>query len=115
MSFARTVAELEKIVMRMLFESYGVEKYVESHIDATTYLLRFLKYRAPKEGETTMAFPPHTDKSFITILYQNQISGLEIRARDGEWINVHFPPSSFVVMAGDACKVIHHHHHQLTN
>lgn len=90
----------------MLFESYGVEKHTDSHVDATTYLLRFLKYRAPKETETTQAFPSHTDKSFITILYQNHISGLQIKARDGEWINVRFPPSSFVVMAGDACQVI---------
>ncbi|XP_057772949.1 2-oxoglutarate-dependent dioxygenase AOP2-like [Salvia miltiorrhiza] len=104
MGFAKAVAELEKMVVRMLFESYGVEKHVESHVDATTYLLKFLRYRAPTEGETTMAFPPHTDKSFVTILYQNHISGLQTRARDGQWIDVNFPPSSFVVMAGDACK-----------
>ncbi|GFP95366.1 probable 2-oxoglutarate-dependent dioxygenase aop1.2 [Phtheirospermum japonicum] len=104
MSFAKIVGELEKLVSRMLFESYGVEKHVDSHIEATTYLLRYLKYRAPDEKESTMAFPSHTDKSFITILYQNHISGLEIKARDGEWINVTFPTSSFVVMAGDACK-----------
>lgn len=89
----------------MLFESYGVEKHVDSHIDSTTYLLRYLKYRAPEIDETTMAFPSHTDKSFLTILHQNQVSGLEIKARDEEWISVEFPPSSFVVMAGDACKV----------
>ncbi|KAK4481903.1 hypothetical protein RD792_012815 [Penstemon davidsonii] len=104
MAFAKTVAELEKKVIEMLFESFGVHKHVDSHIESTTYLLRFLKYRAPEIGETNMAFPSHTDKSFITILYQNHISGLEIRTRDGEWINVEFPPSSFVVMAGDACK-----------
>ncbi|KAL1565080.1 putative 2-oxoglutarate-dependent dioxygenase AOP1 [Salvia divinorum] len=104
MMFAKAVAELEKVVVRMLFESYGLEKKAESHVDATTYLLKFLKYRAPDEGETTMAFLPHTDKSFISILYQNHVSGLQTRARDGQWIDVHFPPSSFVVMAGDACK-----------
>ncbi|XP_059644652.1 probable 2-oxoglutarate-dependent dioxygenase AOP1 [Cornus florida] len=103
-SFARTVEKLDHMVVRMLFESYGVEKYCESHIGSATYLLRFLKYRAPELNETTLAFPSHTDKSFLTILYQNQVSGLEVRARDGEWINVEFPPNSFVVMAGDACK-----------
>ncbi|KAL2486252.1 2-oxoglutarate (2OG) and Fe(II)-dependent oxygenase superfamily protein [Abeliophyllum distichum] len=92
MSFAKTVAELEKIVIRMLFESYSVEKYTDYHIESTTYLLRFLKYRAPKTNETTMAFPSHTDKSFLTILHQNHISGLEIKARDGEWITVEYPP-----------------------
>ncbi|XP_051147854.1 probable inactive 2-oxoglutarate-dependent dioxygenase AOP2 [Andrographis paniculata] len=104
LSFAKVVAELEKIVIRILFESYGIEKHAESHIESTTYLLRYLKYRAPQEGESAMAFPPHSDKSFITILYQNHISGLEVQTRDGEWINVVFPPSSFVVMAGDACQ-----------
>ncbi|KAA8541853.1 hypothetical protein F0562_023005 [Nyssa sinensis] len=103
-SFARTLAELDHMVIKMLFESYGVQKYCDSHLEATTYLLRFLKYRAPEVNETTMAFPSHTDKSFLTILYQNQVSGLEIRTRNGEWIAVEFPPSSFVVMAGDACK-----------
>ncbi|CAK9137917.1 unnamed protein product [Ilex paraguariensis] len=103
-SFAKTIAELDKIVIRMLFESYSAEKYSDSHIESSTYLLRFLKYRAPEITETTMAFPSHTDKSFLTILYQNQVSGLEVRTRGGEWINVEFPPSSFVVMAGDACK-----------
>lgn len=107
LEFAKRVAELEEMVIKMVFESYGVEKYSNDHIESSTYLLRYLKYRAPELNETTMAFPSHTDKSFLTILYQNHISGLEIRSRDGEhWMNVKFPPNSFVVMAGDACQVI---------
>lgn len=104
LSFSKAVAELDRLVVRMLFESYGVEKYTESHTESTSYLLRYLKYRAPEMNETSMAFPSHTDKSFLTILHQNQVSGLEIQTRDGDWISVEFPPSSFVVMAGDACK-----------
>lgn len=104
-AFAKTVAELEKTVVQMLFEDYGMEKHHAGlHNESTTYLLKFLKYRAPRVGESVMAFPSHTDKSFISILYQNHVSGLEVKTRDGEWINVEFPPSSFVVMAGDACQ-----------
>ncbi|EYU21583.1 hypothetical protein MIMGU_mgv1a0149092mg, partial [Erythranthe guttata] len=44
-TFAKTVAELEKLVIKMLFESYGPQHF-ESHIEAKTYILRFLKYRA---------------------------------------------------------------------
>ncbi|CAI9114061.1 OLC1v1014680C1 [Oldenlandia corymbosa var. corymbosa] len=105
-AFAKTVAKLDEMVIRMLFESYGAEKHSESHIDSSTYLLRYLKYRAPEMNETSMAFPSHTDKSFLTILYQNHVSGLEIKTRDGVWMNVNFPPKSFVVMAGDACQVL---------
>ncbi|CAI9286395.1 unnamed protein product [Lactuca saligna] len=104
MLFSRAVKELENMVIKMMFESYGVGKYIDLHMDSTTYLLRYLKYRAPEMNETTMAFPSHTDKSFLTILHQNQVSGLEIRTRNEEWISVEYPPSSFVVMAGDACK-----------
>lgn len=104
-SFAKKVAELENMVVKMLFGSYGVEKYSEDHIESSTYLLRLLKYRAPEMNESNMAFPSHTDKSFLSILYQNHVSGLEIKTRDGDWIDVKFPPKSFVVMAGDACQV----------
>lgn len=93
------------MVVKMLFASYGVEKYSEDHIESSTYLLRYLKYRAPEMNESNMAFPSHTDKSFLSILYQNHVSGLEIKTRDGDWIDVKFPPKSFVVMAGDACQV----------
>lgn len=103
--FSKIVAELDKKVVRMLFESYGIAKNCESYVESTTYLLRYLKYDAPKTMETSMVFPPHTDKTFTTILYPNHISGLEVQTRDGQWITLEFPPSSFVVMAGEAIRV----------
>ncbi|KAK2984901.1 hypothetical protein RJ640_008666 [Escallonia rubra] len=87
----------------MLFESYDIQKYYDSHIESTTYLLRLLKHRGPKANEDNVAIPPHTDKSFFTILHQNEVDGLHVKTKDGQWIAVEFPPSSFVVMAGDAC------------
>lgn len=53
-----------------------------------------------------MGFVSHTDKSFMTVVHQNQIAGLEIKAKDGQWFGVdQLSPSSFVVMAGDAIMV----------
>ncbi|GFY92690.1 2-oxoglutarate (2OG) and Fe(II)-dependent oxygenase superfamily protein [Actinidia rufa] len=102
-SYAKLVSELEQTVMRMVFESYGVEKNrCESHIQSTTYLLRVMKYRSPQMGEPSVGVNPHTDKSFITILHQNQVNGLEVETKDGEWIGFEPLPSHFVVMAADA-------------
>ncbi|KAJ0007590.1 hypothetical protein Pint_29954 [Pistacia integerrima] len=43
---ANMIAELQQLVMRMLFESYGIdEMHHESQRRSTTYLLRFLNYR----------------------------------------------------------------------
>lgn len=93
---------------RMVFESYGVEKQYDSMIESSTYLLRLMKYRRPEMNENNVGVTIHTDKSFITVLHQNEVTGLEIRTKDGYWISFDDPaPSSFIVLAGDAFLVFH--------
>ncbi|XP_027159001.1 probable 2-oxoglutarate-dependent dioxygenase AOP1 isoform X1 [Coffea eugenioides] len=103
--YANQAAELDKMVSKLVFESYGVEKYHESHVGSVTYIVRFTKYRVPEQNETNVGVLPHTDKNFITILHQNDARGLEIQLKNGSWIPVDFPPSSVVIMAGDAFSV----------
>ncbi|KAL3814980.1 hypothetical protein ACJIZ3_016248 [Penstemon smallii] len=100
--YAKLVSELEQMVDRMVFESYGAQKHYESHIGATTYLLRTIKYSVPDDINMNMGTNVHTDKSFLSILHQNQVNGLEIQLRNGDWFAVDVPPASFIVMAGDA-------------
>lgn len=92
----------------MIFENFGVEKHYDSHLASTSYLLRFLKYNAPDTANGgDNAIPRHTDKTFLSILHQNNVNGLEIKTKEGEWIGFNLTPSSFVVMAGDASMVNH--------
>ncbi|KDO58205.1 hypothetical protein CISIN_1g045288mg [Citrus sinensis] len=105
-SYSRLVSELEQMVKRMVFESYGVDKYYDSVLESSTYLLRIMKYRCPETNEKNLGCDVHTDKSFITVLHQNEVNGLEIRTKDGCWIGFDDPtPSSFIVLAGDAFLV----------
>ncbi|KAB1218619.1 putative 2-oxoglutarate-dependent dioxygenase AOP1.2 [Morella rubra] len=101
-SYSKQLAELDQMVARMIHESYGVEQHYDSYIGSITYLLRVLKNRVPQGNEPNLAFVTHTDKSFTTILHQNQVNGLEVETKNGEWISVELTPSSFVVIAGDA-------------
>lgn len=108
--YARLVSEMEQLVDRMVFESYGAEKHYDSHVGSTTYLLRTIKYSVPDlDAETcnNMGTNDHTDKSFLSILHQNEVDGLQIQLRNGEWLDLDVPPGSFVVMAGDAYEVLH--------
>ncbi|KAJ9561532.1 hypothetical protein OSB04_006692 [Centaurea solstitialis] len=102
-SYASLVSELEAMVKQMVFQSYGVEKYIESYNkSSTTYLFRVNKYKPAETGKSNVATTSiHTDKSFFTILSQNHVNGLQIQTKDDKWITVEFLPSSFVVMASD--------------
>lgn len=102
-SYAKEIAKVEKVVTRMVFEGYGVGKYCNSHFESTTYLLRILKYKKPGEDEGNINPIAHTDKTFLSILYPNDVRGLEVMTKDGEWVVFQPSPSSFMVMAGDAC------------
>ncbi|PIA25070.1 hypothetical protein AQUCO_12700001v1 [Aquilegia coerulea] len=100
-SYFKQVSELENMVKRMVFESFGVEGYYDSLVESTTYRLRLMKYNAPGTDEAIVGFVPHKDYSFVTILGQNDVSGLEIQSKDGKWITVKPSTSSFIVMVGE--------------
>ncbi|KAK9056281.1 hypothetical protein SSX86_027371 [Deinandra increscens subsp. villosa] len=117
-SYAKLVSEIEETVRKLVFESYGVQKYLESYNESVTYLLRVMKYRSPIAKETKLGSISHTDKSFISILSQDQVKGLEVKTKDNIWIPVEYPPFSFLVMAGDAFKAwsndrVHSPYHQV--
>ena len=46
-----------------------------------------MKYNGPQTTDTKPGLNAHTDKYILTILYQNQIEGLEVQTKDGQWIS----------------------------
>ncbi|KAE8725512.1 Detected protein of unknown function [Hibiscus syriacus] len=104
-SFTHLAAGLEKTIMRMVLESFGVEKYTDELIYATNYTLRAIKYGRPQTGnEPTLGADAHTNKIWITLLYQNEMKGLEILTKDGEWINIK-PRQTFIILSGESLGV----------
>ncbi|CAH1422742.1 unnamed protein product [Lactuca virosa] len=102
--FSKAVAELYQIVMRMVAKSYGIKEQCETLLGSSVQNLRFMKYLCPEEDEgNPLGMLPHTDISFMTILHDKQVKGLQIKTKEGQWIEVDPLPSSFIVMAGDVC------------
>ncbi|XP_075102476.1 putative 2-oxoglutarate-dependent dioxygenase AOP1.2 isoform X2 [Nicotiana tabacum] len=103
--YGKKLAEFYEILCRMVFESYGVNKCYDFYAESNTlFLHRVNKYRVPRLDESTVGVSDHTDLDFITILHQNHVDGLEVKTKDGNWISVQFPPSSFVIMAGEGLR-----------
>ncbi|CAI9101309.1 OLC1v1038602C1 [Oldenlandia corymbosa var. corymbosa] len=103
-SHAKLVGELENFVNKMVFDSYGAGKHIKQYIESTTFILRLISYKPLQEGleNGEIGANIHTDKGFLSIIHQNQVNALSVETRDGQWIDVDFPPNSCVIMAGDA-------------
>lgn len=101
-SFTEKLSRLDHIVRKMILESLGVGKYLDDHMNSTNYVARLIKYEGPQTNEAEVGIGEHTDKNIFTTLCQNQIDGLEVQTKSGEWIK-HKPSTSnsFVVLTGD--------------
>ncbi|KAL7140025.1 hypothetical protein ABFS83_09G093100 [Erythranthe nasuta] len=102
-SISEELLELNKIVRTMVLENNGIKKYLDEHIDSTNYVVRFQKYDGPKTNETELGLVPHIDMNTLTILFQDDVTGLEMQKKDGDdWIETS--PNSFIVMAGESLR-----------
>ncbi|KAL5729447.1 hypothetical protein ACHQM5_002397 [Ranunculus cassubicifolius] len=99
-SYVHRLMRLEQMVKRMIFESFGLEKYFDSNNESVDYLLRVIVYRPQKN--VCNGLTAHTDKCFLTILHQNGVDGLQIQNKDNEWITLTPSPLSFIVMIGES-------------
>jgi isopenicillin N synthase-like dioxygenase len=74
--------------------------YFRTHYTADpTVLLRIFNYPAGGRAEE-LGVGEHTDYGFLTLLWQDETGGLEIRHRD-RWLRVPPVPASFVCNMGD--------------
>lgn len=65
--------------------------------------LRLLHYHSlpPEHPNKMIRGNVHTDFGALTLLVQDEVGGLRVQNRDGEWINVEPVPHSIIVNVGD--------------
>lgn len=99
-------ANLELVVLlhRAFAIDLGIdEHYFASRLDKAVGILRLLRY-PPHPGTfdgSQYGAGEHTDYGNLTLLAQDAVGGLEVRARDGAWIDVPPAPGAFVCNIGD--------------
>ncbi|KAF5339985.1 hypothetical protein D9611_012413 [Ephemerocybe angulata] len=105
LDFYWTCYELEKNLLRALGVAFelGEEYFTSVHKNADSQL-RLLHYpSAPYEDEGVSRISAHTDFDTFTILFQDDVGGLEIEDPNmpGSYLPVKPVPNSVVVNAGD--------------
>lgn len=74
---------------------------LDRHFEEPTTFLRLLHYPTQPAEEGLFGSAPHTDYGFITLLAQDDVGGLEVKNRDGDWIAAPPMPGAFVMNVGD--------------
>ena len=77
--------------------------------DDCSSFLRYLKYH-PRSSETNKKYDniytrAHTDFGSITMLFSNEVGGLEIQTSDGQWYATDYVPEGVVVSFADIISV----------
>ncbi|XP_061340637.1 probable 2-oxoglutarate-dependent dioxygenase AOP1 [Gastrolobium bilobum] len=106
-SMSSEMLELSFLIMKMILESYDLPKQYTSDIEdmKSTSNFRMIKYKVPEsDKDCEAALLPHTDKSALTILCQNEVQGLQVLTKTGKWVQLEIPQDGFVVFVGDILK-----------
>ena len=77
--------------------------HFEGKLDRPLATLRLLHY-PPQPGaveDGQMGAGAHTDYGCVTLLLTDEVGGLEVRTRSGDWIKAPYIPGAFVCNIGD--------------
>lgn len=78
------------------------EDYFDADFQGANCTVRLIQYAPRPEGEAGLfGFAPHTDGSFITFLPRSKFPGLQVKTKDGSWIQPPDVPGAFIVNTGE--------------
>lgn len=102
------MAELSKKIVEALLTSLGdgfEKKYYESEFKNCNGYLRINNYSPPEKLEDEVeGLGMHTDMSCVTIVYQDEIGGLQVRSQEGKWMDIRPCEGTLVVNIGDVLQ-----------
>lgn len=104
LAYFQAVQELGAHLHRAFAVDLGLPPdHFADKIDRPMSTLRLLHYPAqPADAESgQIGAGEHTDYGNITLLMTDEVGGLQVRRRDGGWIDAPVVPGAFVVNIGD--------------
>ena len=105
-------AELERLSGELLrffalglgLEEHYFDPYVDQHL--TNLCANYYPPITTPPAEGQYRKFPHTDSGTMTVLYQDEVGGLQVvDRRTGEWVDVPFVKGSFCVNIGDLMAI----------
>lgn len=90
--------ELSCRLLKVVAQSLSLEdEFFTKHMDSPGSLVRLICY--PEDSKAGCG--EHQDYGCMTIVAQDDVGGLQVKTKQGEWIDIENIPNTFVVNIGD--------------
>ncbi|XP_021286305.1 gibberellin 20-oxidase-like protein [Herrania umbratica] len=103
--YGSLMTKLSKEIVKAILKSLGEDlekKSFESEFSNCHGYLRINNYTPPNSmKEEVDGLGMHTDMSCVTIVYQDEIGGLQVRSKEGKWMDINPCEDTLVVNIGD--------------
>ncbi|MFQ6669991.1 hypothetical protein Gotur_035037 [Gossypium turneri] len=104
--YGNHMMKLSKKIIEIILKSLGTgyeKRFLDSEFGNCHGYMRIVNYTPPSNIEENQVegLGMHTDMSCITIVFQDELGGLQMRSKDGKWLNIHPCKNSLVVNIGD--------------
>ncbi|GLJ41194.1 hypothetical protein SUGI_0852750 [Cryptomeria japonica] len=101
------LSDLAQRIIKLILASLGldVETFCHSDFEKCIAILRINNYSSHGKSIGEVVLTPHADPGCLTILHTDEKEGLEVRTKEGNWINIKHFPNSLIVNLGDSLKV----------
>lgn len=104
--YQKKVLEVSDVVSELLSEALGLEPgYLKSLKCSNDQYMVSHYYPACPEPELAIGSTKHTDPSFLTMVMQDDIGGLQV-LYENKWVNVEPVQGAFVVNIGDLLQLV---------
>ncbi|GLJ53809.1 hypothetical protein SUGI_1148530 [Cryptomeria japonica] len=107
-TFISSMTELHNKMSKIFLASLNLDVKSLFHSDfEKCYSFMGINHYTPKDKEMDEeVMHPHTDIGCFSMLYTNNTLGLQVKSKEGKWLDVIPVPYSFVVMASDLLKML---------
>uniref|UniRef100_A0A0C9RTA0 TSA: Wollemia nobilis Ref_Wollemi_Transcript_14009_1340 transcribed RNA sequence n=1 Tax=Wollemia nobilis TaxID=56998 RepID=A0A0C9RTA0_9CONI len=104
--YAEAVEKLSFRLLGLISQSLGLPGgYFDSKFEEHTSFLRLNHYPRCPVPHLALGVSRHRDIGAVTVLLQDDVEGLQVKKKDGEWLTVKPVPGAFIINVGDCVQV----------